>query len=114
MVGRAEYESGGSAASYQLEMWSVTMNGEAGFARSASQKLASPASYLWHKEGLLAVQSSDNEVNLFDARATFVPLVKNKPAGCYWWFDLSGAEGDIARGLWLPLGAYGVGRIPLP
>jgi hypothetical protein len=114
LVGTAKYESATNAPAHQLETYAVILNGTGEFARTGSQELESPASYLWHKEGLLAVQDSNSEVLLFDARdTTLAPLGKGKPAGCYWWFDLSGADGDVARGLWLPLGGYGIGRVPI-
>ena len=33
-----------------------------------------------------------------------------QPNAC-WWFDLNHADGDAARGLWIPLGAYGVSTV---
>ena len=32
--------------------------------------------------------------------------------GC-WWVTLDHADGDVTRGLWAPLGAYGVVHIPV-
>ena len=35
---------------------------------------------------------------------------EGRPSGCA-WFDLNQADGAAGRGLWLPLGIYGVGKI---
>jgi len=64
--------------------------------------------------GLLAVHETDNTVDLFViGNATALTLVgRGQPAGC-WWFDLNHADGEMSRGLWIPLGAYGVVTVPV-
>ena len=36
---------------------------------------------------------------------------RSQPAGCL-WFDLNRADGALGRGLWIPLGVYGVAKVP--
>jgi hypothetical protein len=107
IVGVAQYETGGHAATHHLDKWSVEKTGK--FVLGASQKIEQPISSLWHKGGLLAVQDNNNHVLLFDPNApgVFVPRGQGSPGGCL-GFDLTRADGDLTRGLWIPLGAYGI------
>nr|HVY69965.1 hypothetical protein [Verrucomicrobiae bacterium] len=61
---------------------------------------------------LLAVQTSSANVELLDITTpTAVKSIGGGiPGGCL-WFDLASADGSLANGLWLPLGAYGVAHI---
>jgi hypothetical protein len=61
---------------------------------------------------LLAGQQTDNSVRLFDASAGGAPRTvgEGRPSGCQ-WFDLAHSDGALGRGLWLPLGAYGVVKV---
>jgi hypothetical protein len=88
---------------------------EAGkFQRSGSVTLSSSASTLAVFGDLLASQHTDNSVTLFDATdaAELRRVGGGQPGGCL-WFDLTRADSALNRGLWLPLGAYGVARIPI-
>ena len=61
---------------------------------------------------MLAVQQQDSKTTLFNT-ANAVALKKvgeGRAPGCV-WIDLTHADGAIDRGLWLPLGIYGVTRI---
>jgi hypothetical protein len=60
---------------------------------------------------LLAVQIS-NDIQLYNkaAPATMVFLGEGGPQGCL-GYTLGNADGAVDRGLWLPLGDYGVGRV---
>jgi hypothetical protein len=71
------------------------------------------ASTLASFDAMLAVQHTDNSVTLFDATdgAALRRVGGSQPGGCL-WFDLTRADGALGRGLWLPLGSYGVARIP--
>ena len=69
------------------------------------------AQYLAGFGNLLAAQVG-NQVSLFNVTNPAAPalLVTGGPTGCL-WFDLGKADGALERGLWLPLGAYGVAMI---
>jgi hypothetical protein len=73
-----------------------------------------PASTLGAFPQLLAAQETDGTVVLFDPTnpAALRSVGPGKAAGCF-WFDLSQADGTAGRGLWIPLGAYGVATIPV-
>jgi len=95
-----------------LETWRLSDAGK--FHLSGSVTLNSSASTLVAFGDLLATQHTDNSVTLFDASdaATLRRVGSGQPGGCL-WFDLTRADGSLNRGLWLPLGAYGVARIPV-
>lgn len=95
-----------------LETWRLSDAGK--FQRSGSVTLDTSASTLAAFGDLLATQHTDNSVTLFDATnaAALRRVGGGQPGGCV-WFDLTRADGALNRGLWLPLGAYGVTRIPL-
>ena len=80
--------------------------------RSGLVVLKTPITALAAFGDLLAGQQSDNSVRLFDASAGGAPRTvgEGRPAGCQ-WFDLGHADGALGRGLWLPLGAYGVSKV---
>ncbi len=82
------------------------------FSKSGSLTLANPANALLGLASLLAAQESDNSLDLFDASAPVaLKLIgSGQPPGCL-WFDLNQADGTVNRGLWIPLGVYGVGQI---
>ncbi len=100
------------AAANSLENWTLSATGN--FERLSSVQLGSPANVLREFSGLLAVQENDSTVELFAiGNATALPRVgSGQPGGCT-WFDLSRADGDLMRGLWVPLGLYGVGQVPV-
>ena len=100
-----------NASRSYLETWTLADAGR--FTQLGSATLAMPASTLAGFNGLLAAQETDNNVVLFDhADPTALRVVgQGKPSGCV-WFDLSHADGALGRGLWIPLGAFGVATIP--
>jgi len=77
---------------------------------------ADPTSAALHNDfgNLLAAQIG-NQVSLFNVTNPSAPafLLTDGPPGCV-WFDLSKADGALSRGLWLPLGVYGVSVVPIP
>jgi hypothetical protein len=94
-----------------LETWQLSDAGK--FRRAGSATLTTSASTLVNFGALLAVQHTDNSVTLFDATngAALHEVGGSQPGGCL-WFDLNRADGALGRGLWLPLGSYGVVKIP--
>ena len=96
---------------HRLETWYLSAAGK--FTRSGSVALTMPASALANFGALLAAQQTDNIVVLFDASdgAALRQVGQSKPTGCL-WFNLGHADGALGRGLWVPLGAYGVEKIP--
>ncbi len=95
-----------------LESWTVSDDRK--FTPLGRLALDAPASALEVFPGMLAVQQSDGAVVLVDVAdpAALKVLGRSNSAGCY-WYDLKHADGDAARGLWLPRGGFGVGRIPV-
>jgi len=68
------------------------------------------------KFGSLLVAQIGNQVSLLNSATdsgTPAFLVTVVPPGCL-WFDLSRADGALDRGLWLPLGLYGVSGVAVP
>jgi hypothetical protein len=53
-------------------------------------------------------------LRLFDVTDAAAPdsLGSATPDGCL-WYDLTFADGALNRGVWLPLGLYGVDVIPI-
>jgi len=94
-----------------LETWQLSATGR--WTRSGSVTLTLPAQSLVNFGALLSMQTWDNVVTLFDATdgAALRQVGQGPPSGCL-WFDLTGADGEPGRGLWLPLGAYGVATVP--
>jgi hypothetical protein len=94
----------------KLETWSLPDSGI--FTSYGSLKLAMPASTLVERGGLLTAQETDSSVDLFDDSSTgpLRQVGRGQPSGCL-WFDLNQGDGALGRGLWIPLGAYGVGQI---
>ena len=95
-----------------FEIWTLPDTGR--FEKTASVPLALPAVSLTSVPGLLVVQQSDNSVVLFDLATPPVLNLRgeSRPAGCF-SMDLSHADGDPTRGIWIPLGAYGVATVPV-
>ncbi len=112
-IGRPGYNNtNANIVAHQLETWTLLANGM--FSKSGSVTLANPASSLLGLGSLLAAQESDNSIDLFDdsAPATLKLIGSGQPPECL-WFDLNQADGTVDRGLWIPLGAYGVGQVLL-
>ena len=112
-VGAAGAAGSGAADDAQpaLETWRLSDAGR--FQRTGSVTLTTSASTLANFGSLLAAQQTDNSVTLFDATdgAALHRVGGSQPGGCL-WFDLTHADGALSRGLWLPLGSYGVEKIP--
>jgi len=96
----------------QLEAWTLVDTGR--FAKLGSLTLSSPAQNLAAFGDLLVSQDYKN-LQLFSAvdpsRLTLISA--GGPAGCV-GYNLGSADGTAARGLWLPLGIYGVYHVALP
>jgi hypothetical protein len=94
-----------------VEAWTLPMSGR--FAKLGAAQLTSPAQNLTGVGNLLAVQSS-YQINLYDP--TYPSALKSIGAsqenGCL-SFDLSQADGRPDRGLWIPLGGFGVEKVDL-
>lgn len=95
-----------------VETWTLPATGK--FTRTGGVQLAAPAQSLAGLPGLLIAQESDNSVVLFDISKPYALQVRaqDRPPGCL-GFDLNNSDGEATRGLWVPLGAYGVFRIPV-
>ncbi len=81
-----------------------------------SVRLEQPASTLVLRGSLLAAQNTDGSIGLFDATqpAALVPIGGQSTPGCF-WSNLKFSDGDLDRGLWMPMGLFGVNRIqPIP
>jgi alpha-tubulin suppressor-like RCC1 family protein len=93
----------------QLEAWTLLDTGK--FAKIGGLRLSLPAQYLAAFGDLLVTQSN-NDLQLISAsdplRLTLISA--GGPAGCV-GYNLENADGAAARGLWLPLGSYGVYRV---
>ena len=96
----------------QLEAWTLVDTGK--FAKLGGLTLSSPAQNLAAFGDLLVTQNY-NDLQLFSAgdpsRLTLISA--GGPAGCV-GYNLENADGAAARGLWLPLGIYGVYHVALP
>ena len=97
---------------HTLEIWTLPETGR--FTRTAKVPLALPAVSLASVPGLLLAQESDNTIVPFDLAMPPALEIRGegRPPGCL-SMDLSNADGDAARGVWAPLGAYGVAAIPV-
>jgi hypothetical protein len=95
-----------------LEAWTLSNDGK--FAQLSRTELSGAAQNLASFGNLLAAQIG-NQVSLFNVSNPSAPafLVTGGPPGCL-WFDLGQADGAVDRGLWLPLGGYGVSLVPIP
>ena len=96
----------------QLETWTLADTGK--FAKLCGLTLSLPAQNLAAFGDLLVTQNN-NYLQLFSAgdpsRLTLIGA--GGPAGCV-GYNLEDADGSAARGLWLPLGMYGVQHVSLP
>jgi hypothetical protein len=113
LVGRSGYSPNPTnVVAPHLETWSLSDAGK--FVLNGSLQLPQAASTLLERGGLLVCQETDNSLDLFDhsSPGALVLLRHDQPTGCL-WYDLNNAFGDVDRGLWLPLGVYGVKSISL-
>jgi len=97
---------------HTLEAWGLSAQGQ--FARRALARVALPVTALAAFGPLLAAQSANNAVSLFDltSPATLRLCGQGAPSGCL-WFDLNHAGGALTSGLWLSLDDYGIAAVPL-
>jgi hypothetical protein len=112
-VGRSGYLSGSTNVNpHLLETWALSDTGK--FARLGAVTLNQPASTITTFPGMLAVQTTDSKTILFNKAnpGALLKVGEGRPPGCV-WTDLEHSDGALDRGLWLPLGAYGVTRIPV-
>jgi len=96
----------------QLEAWTLPDTGK--FAKLCGLTLSSPAQNL-KAFGDLLVTQNNNELQLFNASdsSRLTLIGGGGSAGCV-GYNLENADGAAARGLWLPLGIYGVYHVALP
>lgn len=101
-----------TASGSLLASWALDANAE--FVRLSETEVKVPVSNLRAFGTLLAAQA-DREVRLFDIAQPAEPrfLAKGGPDGCV-WPNLGTAAGIPGRGVWLPLGVYGVSVVPIP
>jgi hypothetical protein len=102
----------GGRTTNTLESWSLSEKGR--FTRLAQVQTAQPLWALGLFGSLLAAQSGDAGVSLFNTSSPTAlrPCGQGGPAGCL-WFDLNSADGALSAGLWLPLDDYGVAFVPV-
>jgi hypothetical protein len=93
-----------------LEVW--TLNDAGKFELVNSQTLSSPAQQFSLLGDILAVQT--NDILLMDARTPAAPKVigSGRANTCYGVL-LDSSDGDVNRGLWVPVGWYGVLKVPV-
>lgn len=92
-----------------IETWTLDSTGR--FKRAATTELKSPAQDLLVKGDLLVVTS--DRIQLFNAAdPTRLTSIGENRAGFCWGYDLRHGDGSVERGFWVPLGDYGVGKVP--
>lgn len=94
-----------------LEAWTLSAAGK--FTRLSQTILESPPYKLVNFGNLFVTQAGDG-LRLFDVTDAAAPVSvgRGAPDGCF-WYDLTYADGALNRGVWLPLGIYGVDVIPV-
>ena len=112
-VGHSGYPSTGTnVGPHTLETWTLLETGK--FTKIGSVTLPTPAASLAQFPGMLASQSDESRVLLFDNSnpGALREIGQNSFMGCV-WFSLEHADGNRERGLFLPLGTYGIGTVPV-
>jgi hypothetical protein len=106
-LGRAPTKEVATAA---LEVWTLNSSGK--FELVNTQALDSPAQQFELIRDMLVVQTSD--ILLMDARTPSAPKLvgSGRSTACY-GLVLDAADGELSRGLWVPVGWYGVLKIPV-
>lgn len=96
----------------ELEAW--TLNDSGVFVKEGLLPLPQPVYALADFGNMLALQTGAG-VTLVDFTnpASLTTVGSALPNGCL-WLTLTGADGALGSGLWVPLGAYGVFPIPTP
>jgi hypothetical protein len=97
-----------------LEVWTLADSGKFAPLANPPVALTSAAQNFAAFGDLLAVQTSDT-IELFNKAipATLSLLGQNPSQSCI-GYDVGNADGAVDRGLWLPLGDYGVLKISVP
>lgn len=111
-LGRAQYNDGTTGAKHALERWVLSDTGK--FELDASTAMKEPVSSLWVKSGLVAVQENYQSVILFDGSAAgqLRHVGRVEAPGCLNFF-LNRSEGALERGIWIPMGSFGVSWTPM-
>ena len=111
-LGDPGYTSGTNAVAPSLQAWTLTDEGK--FERMGVVTTTAPISKMMVFPGMLAVQAWYQNTELFDTSDPSVlrRLGAGTAPSCI-WYDLVKADGDSTRGLWLPVGYYGLSHIPI-
>jgi hypothetical protein len=93
-----------------IQVWTLSNAGK--FEQVSSETLSAAPQQIEKVNDMVVVHS--DQVELYDARnpADLALVGAGRAASCYGVL-LEGADGEAARGLWLPVGWYGVIRIPV-
>jgi hypothetical protein len=96
----------------RLETWALSDLGR--FTRLSAFSQKSAANVFAVFGNLLAVQNNDSSYELLDMTNPLkLVLVGQSTAGSCWYGSLTYADGLLDRGLWIPLGDYGVTKVEL-
>ena len=94
----------------RLETWTLSEQGRFTPLSAFSQKSAANVFAVFGN--LLAVQNYDSNYELLDMTNPLkLVLVGQSTAGSCWYGSLTYADGLLDRGLWIPLGDYGVTKV---
>jgi hypothetical protein len=106
-------ENGAAGQTNAPALQTVYLSNDGKLTRAGRAELKIAVTTLAAFGDLLAGQQTDNSVRLFDASAggAVRTVGEGRPSGCQ-WYDLTRGDGALGRGLWLPLGAYGVAMVP--
>jgi hypothetical protein len=101
-----------SGTTSTLQTWRLSGTGK--FTRQAKLEVTQSIWALGIFGNLLAAQTGDSGVSLFDVSAptALKPVGQGGPSGCL-WFDFNNADGALHTGLYLPLDDYGVAFVPV-
>ncbi len=93
-----------------IQVWTLSNDGK--FQQTSTETLSTPAVQIEKINNVIVAQT--HQIELYDARnpadLTFVGA--GRAASCYGVL-LDGADGEATRGVWLPVGWYGVVHIPI-
>ena len=104
--------SGTDTAVSAVEAWRLSAAGK--LERAGMLKRPAPVNAFAAFGHLLAVQSGTGAYELIDMTdPAQMQLIGAGQPGVCWYDDLRHADGALARGIWLPLGDYGVGKLDL-
>lgn len=93
-----------------IQVWTVSNAGK--FEQVHSEIVPTPAQQFVKIDDMLVAQAA--QIELYDARnpADLTLIGAGNGSVCY-GLSLDAADGEISRGLWVPVGWYGVVRIPV-